>query len=348
MGNFVTNPSIYKFLLITLIFSAVNLNLVLANSISPKAQTVESTSNQKITSIGIDPAIIEIILEPGVSSKRDVRLSNLTNFAIPIKAIKQGLSPNEKSKIEPQDIQRFDASSWIKMSDDDIDFIMQPNEVKTIEINIFQPSDASPGGHYSTIYFQPLIPTEFVQERSVYIYSRIAVLVFMQVKGEINELINIEKLDVNLLNPSAPIDLKILLKNTGNTHVLPTIKFDLYNSLTSQKIKTINANPSILLPGITKEYLTTLEDNLPMGLYRVTAEVVYGANSEVIKSGNTNFLVMPYSIALIVLISFLIALVLRKRLYKAFQVLIFHKNPLKTKKKTTKKLRPKLIKRVDL
>ncbi|MCJ7829497.1 hypothetical protein MUP50_00185, partial [Patescibacteria group bacterium] len=139
----------------------------------------QETPNQ--SALGIAPAIIELVLDPGKRKETKVSVFNITNFPLPIKGHVKSFLPENSS--DSSEI--FDASSWFKLEPSD--FILQPRENKEIKIIVKPPLKAEPGGHYATIYFQPLLPVEVLSPQTAYLTARIGVLAFLIVKGEITE-----------------------------------------------------------------------------------------------------------------------------------------------------------------
>jgi len=143
-----------------------------------KAQEEENKS-----ALAVGPAILEQILTPGVESQAKVFVSNLTNIPLPIKSQVSGFLSKEEFPVDKKYV--FDASSWIYV--DPADFILQPNEQKEILVTIKTPEGAAPGGHYATIYFEPLVPVVALSPQTTYSLARVGVLTFLVVKGEIIE-----------------------------------------------------------------------------------------------------------------------------------------------------------------
>ena len=299
------------------------LTLILSPLIA-NAQTTTSTNQQ--LAMAIDPAIIELIVDKSETGTKEVTVYNTSSVALPIKAIVQGFNPGETVNIKEKDLQMYDASSWIKMDSKDRDFILQPKAYKQIKINVVVPERASPGGHYATIYFNPLIPQTLISDSSVFIYARIAVLVFIQVKGNFNEKLIVNSLKTEYFNQTLPVNISFNVKNTGDSHVRPTGKINVVDEINRNVLGDVNIPLQVVLPGTTKEYKVDINKNLGPGFYSALLTLNYGTISEVsIKTEKLYFFVLPsistYIYIIIGIILLLILFKLRTRLKLVLKVL---------------------------
>lgn len=293
------------------------------------AQEMQNTEKQ--TALGVSPAIIEVITDVKSSTEKVISLYNLTNFPLPIKTLKESFTPKEKLEIPPEKQAIYDASSWMHLEDNDMDFILQPHEVRQIKVIIKEPKKASPGGHYATLIFQPLVPEAVISKQSVFVFARVAVLFFMQVKGDISENVEIKNLNVNSFYRSTPLELSVILKNKGNTHLRPAGTFE----ITDEKkkiIARIPITPSLLLPGTEKEYTITLDTSLPLGKYSAQAVITYGVDNKLLTSPKRTFYFFPNNTIIYGVILFpllILSLLLRKRLIMGFHILMKGEKALK-------------------
>jgi hypothetical protein len=274
--------------------------------ISPRVNAQE-IAIQPQTSLGVDPAILEMILDPTTTTTKQITITNYSNIPQPIKTLAKSFTPKEKLELTPEELKIFDASSWISIDDLDKDFILQPHQSKTVTINITQPEKASPGGHYATILFQPLIPEELVSEQSIFVYSRVAVLVFLQVKGDIVQNIDYTTTKYSTVSEPGSQSFDFSIKNSGNTHIQPSINFYLYDDTTGEIIDTEAGTSGILLPKAEKMFHYDANLSGKYGKYSVEMTVTYGSESTVLKSGKKSVIVFPFtSVFLIYLPSIII------------------------------------------
>lgn len=284
------------------------------------------------TSLGVDPAILEIILEPGKQDEKIIHVNNSSNLPLPIKAVRQTFVAKEIVNVPEEKLNIFDASSWLELAPEDEDFILQPKEVKEIVVKFNPPENASPGGHYASLIFQPLIPQELVSNQSVFVYARVAVLVFMQVKGDIKQELSYNQVKIDSLYNEFPIQVSTKLENIGNTHLRPEGKLIIYDELNRTVKTTVEIVPSIILPELIKEYPVTIDSIYDYGQYSAQFIVSYGDDQIQILSEKHYFTVFPYRATIIILIIlvilYLVFFRLRKRIHKAGKVLFESNDPI--------------------
>ena len=302
--------------------------------------TAQKNNQNRRTALGVNPAILETVLTPDEMTSRSLSLYNLSRFPIPIKTIVESFAPKEKIEIPAHKLNLYDASNWIKIREKDQDFILQPNENRLINIEITPPKKASPGGHYASITFVPFVPEEIVARDSIFVFGRVSVLNFLQVRGDIKEGLELTQFAPQSLYQSIPLIFNLSLKNTGNTHLRPSGRVVIENPLTGKILKTASFLPSIVLPGSTKEYPIELREQLAFGRYSVRAEVTYGVENRLIESQTSSFYFFPLYggilAGLLGVVLLIIYIKYRSRFSRAWEILIhgqFKKGPKKTKTK---------------
>jgi hypothetical protein len=322
--------------------------LALITFIKPQVWA-DATSPLNQTSLGLDPAIIEAVLDKDSPTEKSIILTNLTGLPIPIKTIQEGFSSKEKLDVPKDKLNIFDASSWISLADKDKDFILQPREIRRIKLIITQPTDASPGGHYATIVFQPLIPQEIINDQSIFVYARVAALIFLQVRGDINEELQITKTSINSIYENTPLNIGISLKNLGNTHLIPQGKIVFTDEFRNQVVATIDLPRSVVLPELEKAYELQFVNDYKFGRISSQTFITYGTSNIQIKTDKIYFYIIPYKFIIVwmLLLGFLylIAFRFRKRVKKAARILFLNKEQEQVKPYRTLNIKP--LKRVD-
>lgn len=295
--------------------------LLISPFLSVRAQE-GGTSDPQI-SVGIRPAIIEVILNTDGVIKQEISVFNLTDTAIPMTTSKESFAAEGLDSVPADKLIRYDASAWITLSETDTNFTLQPNEIKTITLNILKPVDASPGGHYATVYFQPA-PTEGAQsESAAYIDARVASLVLMQIPGETEESMAINNFTIaRSLYETPPIAMSFNSENTGNIHLLPSSRIEIYDDLTNQIVSTVSLKSDLILPGLQKSF--SVEQNIPYVMGKFSAQVVtdYGAaNAKEVRSERVSFYIIPYKFIIVLIVAVVLLIVFRKRISKSFKAL---------------------------
>lgn len=278
---------------------------VLTVSFTHLVSTAHATET---TAISVSPAILESIVTPNQPNLTKVVVVNNTVFPLPIKSQVSAFLSN--TSLPKSDEDTFNASSWFLV--DPADFILQPMEKKEIIITIKPPKNTEPGGHYATIYFEPLIPKEVLSQETTTSLARIGVLSFLVVPGDIQESLEISDLTSNQWQTFGPLDFKLKLKNTGNIHLLPTGKIEIKN-IFNKIVSTIPLNHETILPDSDIDQQLTWDIQLLFGRYTAKSTINYGNNHEPLNSNLLVFWIIPWPLIII-------AFALLTLLYKIFIV----------------------------
>jgi hypothetical protein len=272
------------------------------------------------TSLTVSPAILENVVTPGKSIQATVTLTNNTTTPLPIKGTARSFTPNQN--MGTNDLAAFNASSWFTLSP--ADFILQPLEHKDIVITITAPKKVEPGGHYATIYFEPLLPREMVNPATAQSLSRVGVLAFLIAPGDIQEHLILQNVTVPRFQSFGPLDLNLSLSNTGNLHLQPTGKFTV-TDMFGRAMTELSLDPTLILPGTTQAYHLSWPRHLLFGPYTVTGNILYGSEHTSLPLPVIKVWFVPIPLVLLTItiltIVFWFVIVGRKRFWMAWRVL---------------------------
>ncbi len=272
------------------------------------------------SALSASPAILETVLELDKATITSVTIQNNTNFPLPIKGSVSAFLSTEK--INEENKETFNASRWFSL--EPADFILQPNEVKKVEVTINPPKGAEPGGHYATIYFRPLIPQDAVSSGSTISLARIGILAMMIVPGHIETSLTSSPLSAPLWSSFGPVKFWSTLTNNGSVHLLPSSTLIIKN-IWGQTVAELKSDPTIVLPHTTKENNLIWDKKLGLGPYSATLTAFYGTDEKpIISDPVVTYLVpWPLILATFVLLTFVykIFIVNRRRLALAIRVL---------------------------
>lgn len=250
------------------------------------------------SALAVSPAILEMILEPGGTNETKVIVINITNFPIPIKAMVRNFIPNEPIFDKSEETEKIlDASSWFTV--EPADFILQPLEEKDITITVNTPFEAEPGGHYATVFFQPLIPQEFISARNTNLMARVGVLNFLIVKGDIIEQASITNFFTQKLKQFGSIDFTLSFKNEGNIHIMPSGEITIKN-FRGEEVTRIPIEPSLILPKTEKGLKAVWDKGFIFGYFTAQASSVYGSENIRLNTNEIGFWVVPWVPILII------------------------------------------------
>lgn len=260
------------------------------------------------SSLTVAPAILEQVTAIDQIASTSAMITNTTDFPLPIKGqVSAFLSNNNLTKLESA---TFNAASWFTLTP--ADFILQPHQSKEIIIHILPNKGAEPGGHYATIYFEPLIPQGVLSPSSTISLARIGVLAFLIVPGDIHESLSLDMLTTSSFQSFGPISFDLKLKNLGNIHLMPTGKIEI-NNMFNQTVTTLPITSEIILPTTTSDKNLVWDKPLLFGRYTAVATINYGVDHDPLVSKPIIFWVIPWPLILILIM-------LLTLLYKIFIV----------------------------
>jgi hypothetical protein len=300
------------------------------------------------SALGVAPAIIEVVLEPGKTKETTVSVFNITNFPLPVKGNIRAFL-NEDPLLNPEQTAKetFDASSWFKL--EPADFILQPREKRDIKIIIVTPKKAEPGGHYATIYFQPLLPVEVLSPQTAYLTARIGVLVFLIVKGDLNEQASLGNLQTASFRQFGPVDFKIPFKNEGNIHLMPSGEIVMSN-FRGREVAKLSISPATVLPKTTKDLEANWNKKYLFGRFTAQAKILYGSENKKLESEPVKLWIVPWvplSLIIGLLTLFVTFFILvRRRIFLAIKVLLGKAEVWELKKLKLKQNNRKEVKKI--
>lgn len=257
----------------------------------PMAAAQQAGQNPSQSALAVSPAIMEHVLERGKATPFTVQVSNVTNFPLPIKAMVRSFTV-QSAELEKTERARLDASSWFAIEEPD--FILQPNQVRTVKGVIKPPADATPGGHYATVFFQPLVPQEVLSPSTAYLNSQVGVLTFLIVKGDVTKSATLSNpLQAPGLVRGGPIDFTFSIRNTGNVHIMPTGRVAIYGRDGAQ-VASVELPEGAILPDAAKDYTLTWDAAVALGNYRAELEVTYGEGDAKLPAASVRLWVVPW------------------------------------------------------
>ena len=220
----------------------------------------QETSNS--LGLAVSPAILDISLDRGEILTKEITLKSTSNTAVGFVVSTEGVVLSDFASISNDEIKPPD---WIK--NDPKEFILNPGEVRKINV-IFSPSNKiTPGGYYGTIYIQPVADlTRFVDERTTSV-PKVGVLILAKVKGKMVHNLVFTGFRSRFINFSKE-SIVLSFENLGNVHEMPSGDVKFLNLITG-KITNIVLTPSIVFPDSAKNITLQTQSALSAGLYKV-------------------------------------------------------------------------------
>lgn len=200
------------------------------------------------TSLRLTPVIDELNVQPGEAQTSQVNLTNLSPLPLPVKGYARAFVATDEvgGSDYPDDQTPGAVQSWFSL--DQPDFILQPNQTRAINVKIQVPPKAEPGGHYATLFFESLVPTQNGADSSLYLSSRLGALYFFVVAGDIHTTGEISDFNTSSFHTGGPIEFKLAFQNSGNVHFKPQTKLVIKN-LFGKKVGEVQDGGQNVLPG---------------------------------------------------------------------------------------------------
>jgi len=263
--------------------------------------------------VRITPIFIDMPLTKAGENTYLLKIENLYPVPIGIKTSLQSLDPtDEESGVqfgEPKQNQPF--ITWISLSDKD--FLIPENGSKTITITVIPPKEAKDGGYYGILFLTPIV-SKPLDKTSPTVVSRIGALMFASIgtpkaaKPEQKAKIEEFKFIDNYSDKTPEMVLRA--KSTYPYLISAKATADIKQIL--GKTRIIKLEDKRILPDKIRRWTKPVE--LPIGIYSANVAVSLGGGEMIYKKTY-----LPYLAFLLIV---LILILGRKRLKKAFVVLI--------------------------
>jgi hypothetical protein len=219
--------------------------------------------------ITVTPSYSDISVDKGEKIARKITFLNdqvgdaIFNLEIADVKFSEGGTPQFLTSREiPPDSLRW----WVSLESNT--FELKSGESKEINVNLVVPSDAAPGGHYGAVLINTTFKTQQNDKTAIGLNQKVASLLFINVEGQVNRFLEIEKFDTNSsINNSLPVKFTLLLKNQGNTHLQPHGVIEIYDLFANKQVGQviINEDFSYLFPQSNKFLEESWTDPNPLG-----------------------------------------------------------------------------------
>lgn len=174
-----------------------------------------------------------------------------------------------------------------------------------IPVKISIPQFAPPGGHFLAIWTGSGAPKK--EAGQVGIVSRVASLVFINVRGNAIYKADVLKFEAKRIVWNFPIKFFYTVKNTGNTYLRPTGYIDIKN-IFGKLVASLPINPKEyqILPNTERLLETEWQGKFAFGIYKAVFNMSYGENNSLNFNYWFVFLNVKYLIIVLILIVFVI------------------------------------------
>lgn len=283
----------------------VAFTLLLGVSIPVYAQTSGGIEESKIVVSGTADETgnlnVELYGNPGDTLNSTTKVTNLSEETLKIKTELLDFiveSENGVPTFVESGSSIWSMSKWIGVAEEFKEFLLEPNESKDIPFTIDVPQDATPGGHYTSILFTPVIVEEDVV--GPLIEHKLGTYVKLTVSGDIKESAEIVEFSAPFFSEFGPVPLTLKILNDGNTHIPVSGTVKIENTLGNQVAEWV-IKPANIFPTAVRLWETEWKGTWRFGIYRAEVELSYGTG-DLPLSSEVYFWVIPWKIVIAVLV----------------------------------------------
>jgi len=249
----------------------------------------------QVSSFALSPSKLEIKLAPGESVIRNLYVKNLTSadadFSINVEDVSGSNDTEAIVTYYGSGLGPYSIKNYVVVDTDHIN--VAAGETKAVPIMISLPTTARPGGLYGGVFISPV---KSAQKSGPNISPRLGLLVFLRVKGKVEEQGQVQRFDAGagqkIFWTNGPIDFQVAFKNTGNVHLNPYGQIELKN-WSGQVVDRLLLEPWYVFPDALRTRLMTWTKPPLFGYFTATLILNHGYT---VPSGTTmsyNFFIIP-------------------------------------------------------
>lgn len=281
-----------------LILALICLGLILG--FVPTVATAADTSSQsKNKGLYISPLRTQLTLQPGDSVTRAFTVANLTDAPMTVTTHVEQFSVSDYS----YDYQFTKANNdWVHLVERAV--TLQPYESHELAYVVKLPTDATPGGHYYTLYASTA-PTDTTTST-----VRATTLLYLTVNGDLSRTAQVVQSSLPSFVISPQITYSLDIRNTGNVH---------YTAYIASRVDGLgyqdapSGTSQLLMPGATRQVQSSINSPLLPGIYKLSYTVKPEQGEAI--TGSQYFLFLPpWAVAILIIVFAVITHYVTRRL----------------------------------
>jgi hypothetical protein len=252
----------------------------------------------------LEPAKIELFVDPGHKSTTELQVTNRTagplTFSVSVEDMVGSDDPMRPvlllgDKRGPYSLRDY-------MTPEVNTFTLESGERITLPVTVSIPEDAEPGGLYGSVLFES---KSFGQDANASrTISRLGALLFVRVNGDVAENGALEDFRVSGGSPvfvtEDPIGFEMLYRNSGSVHVNPYGMITVRN-IFGMTVGEVEVTPYYAMPESLRYRKITWEHGPLFGYYTATLEQNRGYD-DIVDTRSISFGVLPWREALVGLV----------------------------------------------
>jgi len=302
----------------TLIASIALLLNCFIHPINASAYTVEKHDDAVTGQFVISPTKVELEMKPGESVSRDIVVANRTGSTLTVEFSVEDFEgsedPAQATVFLDDEDSSWGARRWLEPEISSI--VIKHGETVTFRTKVNVPKSAESGGHYAALFASSTYEAQDEQGSAINITSRIGALFLINVAGTVRQEGTLDPPEIPTISEYGPIDIGLVFRNQGNTHLKPSGRVIITNIL-GQTTAEIPVSEWVVLPESARRNVVKWESHYLFGRYTAKAEIGYLADGTPIIV-SSSFWVIPWKIVLgiaagVILLIALVSWLVRRR-----------------------------------
>lgn len=300
-------------------------SFALLGATSAYAYQIKNVDTDVKNDFVLEPAKIEVTLNPGEHEVRNFTITNRTantrNFTVSMEDFSGSQDPSKTVILYGLDKGPFSLMKYL--TPEVFEFTLKSKEQIILPVTISVPSNAEPGGLYGSVLFSsiPTPPKDKAQAPSTVNISRLGALFLVRVNGKVHEEGALEDFRIksgkSVFFKSEPITFEFLYRNMGSIHLNPYGVVEISNiaGVTTDKIDIL---PYFSMPDSLRSREVQWERTLLLGRYKATARINRGYG-DIIDEKSLVFWVIPWKVLGAGLLSIMVLVLIIKWLTSRFE-----------------------------
>jgi hypothetical protein len=275
----------------------------------------------------VGPGMQELWLEPGEQERRQImitnRLGERMGFRIEIEDFTGSRDPRETFILLGGEQGPYSLRDYLKPEKSL--FVLEHGQRIILPITISVPEDAEPGGLYGSIIVSTdpefLLPVEerAEVEPGIGVITRIGVLYFVRVKGEVIEQGFLQDFRIpRIFFERGPIPFELFFQNDGTVHLTPYGIIEIRNLL-GELVGEVEVAHFFSMPDSLRMREIKWEPGLVLGRYTATL-ILNRGYQDIIDQKLLTFWVIPWKILLIVVIGLALLILFLWWIFTRFEI----------------------------
>lgn len=278
----------------------------------------DDESEPVIPPLEISPVSTRVSLNQKEQKPGTIEVKNYGNEPLNIKVYPTPFSNADGNRNFKNESDYTKISHWIKIKDDSgnyqdsVTFTMAPKQTKTISYKIDVPSNAPAGGQYATIFFESLDDQK--NEESIKTTTRVGMLIYANVAGELIREANIINVRTNSFITSDNLKVSYTVENKGNIDFQASTTLQV-SSLFGRQLYN-DTQLTTVFPDSSENVEFEWKDTPGFGLYNLHYKI--RALDQTIEKNELILVASPFALIItgILIVVLILAIVYRTRLNK--------------------------------